>query len=175
VSRINRNRCQPSSGTPTNINRNPKVNDQAEQYSPVPDGLELDHLCHTNDSSCPGGRTCPHRPCVNPFHLDAVPPSVNTLRGNGPSALNSRKTHCKNGHEFTPQNTRITRKGHRWCRACDRARDARGRRRKSAHWSEGDLAKITRTADRVVSTAHDTLDRLTPTVGIEAPGIGVAK
>jgi len=32
VSRINRNRCQPSSGTPTNINRNPKVNDQAEQY-----------------------------------------------------------------------------------------------------------------------------------------------
>jgi antirestriction protein ArdC len=41
------------------------------------------------------------------------------------------------------------------------------------HWAEGDLAKITRTADRVVSTAHETLDRLTPRVELEPAGIGV--
>jgi hypothetical protein len=30
------------------------------------------------------------------------------------------KTHCKNGHEFTPENTYITRIGSRDCRACQR-------------------------------------------------------
>ena len=36
------------------------------------------------------------------------------------------KTHCKRGHEFTPENTRLERNGStRRCRACERARDAR--------------------------------------------------
>jgi hypothetical protein len=29
-----------------------------------------------------------------------------------------KKTHCKNGHEFTPENTYVAAKGHRVCRAC---------------------------------------------------------
>jgi hypothetical protein len=33
VSGINRKRCQPSTGTPTSINRNLDVNYQAEQYA----------------------------------------------------------------------------------------------------------------------------------------------
>ncbi len=32
-----------------------------------------------------------------------------------------RKTHCKHGHEFTPENTRTKANGTRCCRACDRA------------------------------------------------------
>lgn len=33
----------------------------------------------------------------------------------------SKRTHCANGHEFTPENTRVT-AVRRWCRACDRER-----------------------------------------------------
>jgi DNA adenine methylase len=36
------------------------------------------------------------------------------------------KTHCKNNHEFTPENTRYTKTGYRVCRACVRARRAKG-------------------------------------------------
>lgn len=35
------------------------------------------------------------------------------------------KTHCINGHEFTPANTRVRARGGRECRACDRERKAR--------------------------------------------------
>ena len=30
------------------------------------------------------------------------------------------KTHCKHGHEFTPENTWRNAQGHRWCRECNR-------------------------------------------------------
>ncbi len=33
---------------------------------------------------------------------------------------NTRKTHCDSGHEFTEANTRVSRLGHRECRACHR-------------------------------------------------------
>jgi hypothetical protein len=32
------------------------------------------------------------------------------------------RTHCSHGHEYTPDNTRLTREGHRVCRTCSRAR-----------------------------------------------------
>ncbi|MFI8300031.1 HNH endonuclease signature motif containing protein [Streptomyces nigra] len=75
---------------------------------PVPNGLQLDHLCR-------------NRRCVNPTHLEAVTQRVNTLRSDGPTALNSRATHCKKGHEFTPENTAVYR-GKRECRTCKRTR-----------------------------------------------------
>ena len=75
---------------------------------PIPDGLELDHLCSV-------------RNCVNPAHLEAVTHRENVLRGNAPSAKNSRKTHCLRGHEFTAENTIAIKTG-RACRACDRER-----------------------------------------------------
>ena len=69
----------------------------------IPEGLVLDHLCR-NPS------------CVNPWHVEPVTQSVNVNR-----SIQSTKTHCKRGHEFTPENTR--RKGNaRWCRACVPAR-----------------------------------------------------
>src|ERR1700719_1246197 len=43
---------------------------------PIAPGLTLDHVCHNRDSSCKGGRTCAHRRCVNPDHLEAVTNSV---------------------------------------------------------------------------------------------------
>lgn len=47
---------------------------------PIPDDLELDHVCHNRDLSCPGGRTCSHRRCVNPAHLEPVTGEENTRR-----------------------------------------------------------------------------------------------
>lgn len=48
-------------------------------------------------------------------HLGLRPLSV------GPRSGNSYKTHCANGHEFTPENTRRSKRGHRVCRACVRS------------------------------------------------------
>lgn len=77
---------------------------------PVPDGLELDHLCRTPA-------------CVNPDHLEPVTHAENLLRGESPAARNARKTHCKRGHEFTHENTWVNpRTGGRQCRACFRLR-----------------------------------------------------
>lgn len=78
---------------------------------PIPDGLTIDHLCRV-------------RRCVRPEHLEAVTGKVNTLRGEGPSAKQARKTECHAGHPFDLFNTYIDRRGRRHCRACQRARDA---------------------------------------------------
>lgn len=86
--------------------------------APLPSCIQLDHLCHTRDDSCPGGVDDRHRRCVNPADLEPVTGVVNNHRGRSPWAVNARKTHCDNGHEFTPENT-FTRDGHkRNCRTC---------------------------------------------------------
>lgn len=90
----------------------------------VPDHLQLDHLCRV-------------RHCVNPEHLEAVPPQVNLLRGTGATAVNAAKTHCANGHEFTPENTYTVPptdalpNGGRRCRACKRSNDRTHKARKA--------------------------------------------
>jgi len=76
---------------------------------PVPEGLELDHLCRV-------------RHCVNPAHLEPVTHRDNVLRGTSFIAENAAKTHCPQGHEYTPENTyRIpSDPTRRYCRACSR-------------------------------------------------------
>lgn len=86
---------------------------------PIPEGMTLDHLCHTRDLSCPGGAGCPHRRCVNPAHLEPVPSAVNTRRGR-----NSTKTRCSNGHDLTGPDVTVNARGHRICRACKRKTEA---------------------------------------------------
>lgn len=86
----------------------------------IPEGLEIDHLCRV-------------RSCVRPDHLEAVTKTINILRSDCPPALNARKTVCKWGHPFTPENTRQRPVGGRECRICRRA-SKRGykQRRKAA-------------------------------------------
>lgn len=76
---------------------------------PIPEGLQLDHLCRV-------------RHCVNPHHLEPVTARENLIRGQGFIAANVRKTHCKEGHELTPENTRIVRETERQCRTCQRVK-----------------------------------------------------
>lgn len=88
---------------------------------PIPPGMELDHLCHTRDTGCPGGEKDPHRRCVNPFtDLEPVTGLENARRGR-----HANKTHCDHGHEFTAANTYVDPgTGGRSCRECraDRSR-----------------------------------------------------
>lgn len=88
---------------------------------PIPDGLTIDHMCHNADVSCAGGDTCLHRRCVNPEHLEPATILENALRGRGSPIFhrNAAKTHCKYGHEFTPENTyRRPGSTRRECRKC---------------------------------------------------------
>ena len=75
---------------------------------PIPEGLTLDHLCR-------------NRACVNLDHLEPVTRGENVLRGTGFAARNARKTHCPQGHEYTPANTIVCRDGYRKCRICANA------------------------------------------------------
>lgn len=76
---------------------------------PVPDGLELDHLCR-------------NRACVNLAHLEPVTHQVNMYR----SKQRWRdRTHCNRGHLITPENTYIDPTGPRYCRQCRRENDRR--------------------------------------------------
>lgn len=76
-----------------------------EFREPIPDGLTIDHLCRNTG-------------CVNPSHMEAVTAKINVLRGETITGINSRKTHCLRGHEFTEANTYIAKKGSRVCKAC---------------------------------------------------------
>jgi len=70
---------------------------------PIPEGLELDHLCRNPN-------------CCNPIHLEPVTHQKNMVRGNA-GKWQRDKTHCKHGHEFTEENTKVE-NGHRRCIAC---------------------------------------------------------
>jgi hypothetical protein len=76
---------------------------------PIPDGLDLDHLCRV-------------RRCVNPTHLEPTTRRENVLRGTGAGARHAAKTHGVWGHPFDAQNTDATPRkwGRRRCRACRR-------------------------------------------------------
>jgi hypothetical protein len=83
---------------------------------PIPDGLVVDHLCHSRDSTCVGGPACLHRRCVNPAHLEVVTQKVNISRGQT-AQFQVRRTHCPYGHPYDDANTyRYGNK--RQCKAC---------------------------------------------------------
>jgi hypothetical protein len=70
-------------------------------YGPIPDGLTIDHLCR-------------NRLCVRPDHLEAVTFAVNHERRRGiKTGPYNVGTHCRHGHERTPENTRFNSLGAR--------------------------------------------------------------
>lgn len=66
----------------------------------IPEGCEIDHLCHVRD-------------CANPLHLRAVTHQENQA--------SLRKAKCKHGHLMTIENSGYTPHFHRYCKPCRRA------------------------------------------------------
>lgn len=69
---------------------------------PIPEGLELDHLCR-------------NRRCVNPEHLEPVTHAENMRR------FSWKRTVCLHGHAFEGDNVKILSNGCRVCRVCNDA------------------------------------------------------
>ncbi len=86
---------------------------------PIPDGFHIDHLCRNHS-------------CVNPDHLEPVTNAENSRRGVAASVrkmLAARQTHCKHGHEWTPENTYMKpAKDGSFSRVCLICRRVQGRR-----------------------------------------------
>ena len=106
-------------------------------YGPIPAAYSVDHACHNEAAEtgeCEGGFSCPHRACVNPAHLRAVPQGENIaaspLARRAWGEWQRRKSHCPRNHEYTPENTRMD-DGSRICRACcrEKARETRAQKR----------------------------------------------
>jgi hypothetical protein len=79
---------------------------------PIPEGLELDHLCR-------------NRACCNPEHVEPVTRRENLVRGVGRIAKNVAATHCPQGHPYSPENTYVWRTKTGVGRACRICRIAR--------------------------------------------------
>lgn len=77
---------------------------------------------------------CDNELCVRPSHLylgDHTQNMRDKVQRNPDWNHQSRKTHCKNGHKFTPENTKIRKSRYqRICRTCEREAQARYYERK---------------------------------------------
>lgn len=97
------------------------------KFGSVP--VELDHLCRV-------------RTCINPAHLEPVTRLENILRSPiAQAALNARKTHCANGHAYSPETTSVLKlkNGHptRVCRLCRQRRYVPRVRARKTHCPAG--------------------------------------
>lgn len=74
------------------------------EVGPIPEGLELDHLCRNTS-------------CVNPSHLEPVTHAENIRRGY------AAQSHCRSGeHRMVEGNIVVDENGHRLCRQCAKSR-----------------------------------------------------
>jgi hypothetical protein len=87
---------------------------------PIPEGLTIDHLCRI-------------RSCCNTDHMELVTAAENYQRStpytaeylSNPDRLRILGTHCKNGHRYEPETTRMRPNGTRVCLVCRRAGNRR--------------------------------------------------
>lgn len=111
----------------------------------IPDGLTLDHDCHTRDMSCPGGVTCIHRRCVNPSHLKPMTMAENYSLRRPPARppvvdVSLNREICANGHRLTPETVYVVpggaRKGKVTCYVCRIEQKRAYERRKKLRYQE---------------------------------------
>lgn len=78
----------------------------------IPEGSQLDHLCH-DPLICTDGGCCQHRRCVNPAHLQ-----VCTSRENSRRTARGLAAACTHGHAYTTESSYTDPQGRRVCRVC---------------------------------------------------------
>lgn len=83
----------------------------------IPPGFHVDHVCRN--------RSCVR--AADPPHLEAVTPAENNRRAMtyvqkfpGEQVHHAAKRWCKQGHEYTPENTYRDKRGRRYCVECRR-------------------------------------------------------
>ncbi len=76
-----------------------------EHIGSIPKGKEIHHICG-------------NRACMNVEHLQLVTRRQNVLMSSNFAAVNSKKTHCPQGHEYNEKNTYTDSKNCRHCRVC---------------------------------------------------------
>lgn len=109
------------------------------QVGPIPDGYEVDHLCHNTG-------------CINPAHLEAVTQEENLRRRDEHNGIGEYRTHCPYGHEMSGDNLYVwtgsrtdTKNGqlrtHRRCRTCMRSASDAYRRIAAANREAADSVR----------------------------------
>ena len=85
--------CLITGGTLNSGGYGPHRHRWEREHGPVPDGLDLDHLCR-------------NRWCVNVAHLELVTRQENLARGKRGSSSRSDLSKCRKGlHDWTNENT----------------------------------------------------------------------
>lgn len=87
--------------------------------------IKLGRALGTNEKAC---HSCDTPSCWNPDHLEPGTQKKNIRDGQARGRQQfhpSHYTHCKHGHEYTPENTWMCKKGYRHCRECMREKGRR--------------------------------------------------
>lgn len=97
---------------------------------PIPDGLDIDHLCR-------------NRACCDPLHLEAVPRRINLARGQMPNMVTHRTRRCKRGHEFGDDDYYASKgAARRTCRICHKAAAKKWRERFGLEYHRARRARL---------------------------------